>query len=163
MGHSAGGHTAAALALDPRYLEAVGVDPVRRAGLIALSAPVYIDPQEYDTTRPVFAPVAREPALGRPVLHVSADDPPAYVVHGAEDGTVYPINSRKLAEALQAAGVSATLSLRAEEGHVGPLVALSHPFENESDPLAGRLADWVRGLQPAVTSGATAARTRSGT
>lgn len=146
MGHSAGAHTAAALALEPRYLEGAGVDPSRRAGLISISGPVYIDPQEYDTTRPVFAPVADDPKRGRPALYASADDPPAYIIHGAEDGTVYPINSEKLAERLREAGVAAELTLRADEGHVGPLLALSHVFEESDDPLAARLADWIKQL-----------------
>ncbi|MEQ8603133.1 MAG: alpha/beta hydrolase [Marivibrio sp.] len=146
MGHSAGAHTAAALALEPRYLEGAGVDPATRAGLISIAGPVYIDPQEYRTTRPVFAPVADDPERGRPALYASADDPPAYIIHGAEDGTVYPINSEKLADRLRAVGVPVELSLRAEEGHIGPLLALSHVFEESDDPLTDRLAAWIKGL-----------------
>jgi len=146
MGHSAGAHTAAALALEPRYLKGAGVDPARRAGLISIAGPVYIDPQEYKTTRPVFAPVAGDPKRGRPALYASADDPPAYIIHGAEDGTVYPINSEKLAENLRAVGVPVALSLRPGEGHIGPLLALSHVFEESDDPLADRLAMWIKGL-----------------
>lgn len=146
MGHSSGAHTAAAIALDPAFLETAGVPPAARAGLIALSGPVFIDPMDYDTTRPVFAPVADTQTRGRPILHASANDPPAFLIHGAEDDTVYPINSEKLAEALHAVGVPVTLSLREGEGHIGPLLALSHPFEAGKDSLATRLADWVRGL-----------------
>ncbi|MBP5857229.1 alpha/beta hydrolase [Marivibrio halodurans] len=146
MGHSSGAHTAAAIALDPTFLEAAGVPPTARAGLIALSGPVSIDPMDYDKTRPVFAPVADTETRGRPLLHASADDPPTVLIHGVADDTVYPINSEKLAEALDARGVPVTLSLREGEGHIGPLLALSHPFEAGEDPLATRLADWVRGL-----------------
>ncbi|MCR9220201.1 MAG: alpha/beta hydrolase [Alphaproteobacteria bacterium] len=146
MGHSAGAHTAAALMLEPHYLDGAGVDPDLRAGLISISGPVYIDPQEYEITRAVFAPVADQPERGRPALHVSADDPPSFIIHGAADSTVYPINSEKLAAALGAAGVPAQLELRAEEGHIAPLLALAHPFEETENPLAARLAEWVRGL-----------------
>jgi len=165
MGHSAGAHTAAALMLDTTFLEEVGVPVESRAGLISISGPVYIDPQDYSTTRPVFAPVMDDPKRGRPALYASADDPPTYIIHGADDGTVYPINSEKLADALRAVDVPVVLSMRDGEGHVGPLVALSHPFEAQADPLATRLANWMGGLAgqlAATTSDATAARTRSG-
>lgn len=146
MGHSAGAHTAAAVALDEKFLEGAGVPLDARAGLISISGPVYIDPRKYDSTRPVFEPVAEMPKTGRPVLYASADDPPTYVIHGAADDTVYPVNSEKLAEALRDKGVPATLALRPGEGHIGPLLALSHPFEEEETPLADVLADWIREL-----------------
>ena len=149
MGHSAGAHTAATLALDPRYLDGVGVPRHARAGLVALSGPVFIDPMKYDSTWPVFAPVAETPDIGRPVAQVSADDPPAFLVHGGADDTVHPINSEKLAEALEAAGVPVRLAIRKAEGHIAPLVALSHPFAERDDPLAARIAWWIETLDAA--------------
>ena len=63
---------------------------------------------------------ADEVALARltgVVTHVSCDDPPFYIAHGTADNTVYPLHSQLLFDALQVAGVPATLRYVPGAGH----------------------------------------------
>ncbi len=128
VGHSAGAHIAALLALDARRLAdaGVGVDG-RPAGLIGLAGPYAFDPTTYPSTKEIFAP-----ALGsqdaRPVAFAGAGAPPALLMHGLADETVQLSNMRTLAAALQGAGVPMrTLELEGI-GHTGLVLAISRPF-----------------------------------
>lgn len=128
VGHSAGAHIAALLALDARRLAdaGVGVDG-RPAGLIGLAGPYAFDPTTYPSTKEIFAP-----ALGsqdaRPVAFAGTGAPPALLMHGLADETVQLSNMRTLAAALQGAGVPVrTLELEGV-GHTGLVLAISRPF-----------------------------------
>ena len=57
IGHSAGAYIAAMLALDERYLSAVGVAE-RPAGLVGLAGPYAFDPTTFPTTAEIFKPAA---------------------------------------------------------------------------------------------------------
>lgn len=84
-GHSAGGHLAALLALDGRYLRAEGLRPrevVR--GVITLSAPFDVRP-DLVLYRSVFGPEAAERAAASPLLHVHDGAPPFLVVWARHD------------------------------------------------------------------------------
>ena len=48
-------------------------------------------------------------ALASPLVHVDGTDPPMLLVHGARDATVYVEQSRRMHDALETAGVPATL------------------------------------------------------
>ena len=52
-----------------------------------------------------------------PIAHVSADDPPVLILHGATDGTVPSKQAVEFAEALKAAGVDTTLVVLSNVGH----------------------------------------------
>lgn len=136
VGHSAGAHTAALLALDVRRLADAGVGAEDRpAGLIGLAGPYAFDPTTYPTTKEIFAP-----ALGsqdaRPAAFAGAGAPPALLMHGLEDETVQLSNMRTLASALQSAGVHVrTLELE-RIGHTGLVLAISRPFRWRAPVLA---------------------------
>ena len=55
-----------------------------------------------------------------PLAWVSPDDPPFHIVHGTADCTVPPLQSRALHDALDAAGVSSSLTWIDGGGHGGP-------------------------------------------
>ncbi len=55
--------------------------------------------------------------LASPITHVSADDPPFLIVHGAQDNIVPPEQSEALAAALKAVGVPADLQILPGVGH----------------------------------------------
>ncbi|MCF7818495.1 MAG: alpha/beta hydrolase [Kiritimatiellales bacterium] len=64
-------------------------------------------------------------AAASPVTYVTADDPPFLIVHGDNDRTVPPDQSRRLDAALRAAGVESELVILPGSGHGGP--AFSSP------------------------------------
>ena len=54
-----------------------------------------------------------------PVTYATADDPPFLIMHGTADCLVPPLQSRDLTDALEAAGVDATLKFIQGAGHGG--------------------------------------------
>jgi dipeptidyl aminopeptidase/acylaminoacyl peptidase len=52
-----------------------------------------------------------------PVTHISADDPPVLLLHGAADSVVPAQQSVEFAAALKAAGVDCTLLILPDIGH----------------------------------------------
>jgi acetyl esterase/lipase len=103
MGHSAGGHIAAMLAFDQRWLSAVGLSPSSDlAGLIGLAG-AYDFAIDSDVLRGVFGPPANA-AASQPLRYVTRDAPPALLLAGEADTTVKPRNARALAAAIDAAG-----------------------------------------------------------
>lgn len=134
MGHSAGAHQAALLALDPRHLEAVGGDRRWIRGLIGLSGPYALVP-DTDLLRSIFAR-PYTPADWQAVAHVTADAPPALLAHGEQDGIVWIRHSEALETALRAAGVDVTLRRYAHRNHADTVAALSVPARGRAPVLA---------------------------
>jgi acetyl esterase/lipase len=103
MGHSAGGHIAAMLAFDQRWLSAIGLSPSSDlAGLIGLAG-AYDFAIDSDVLRGVFGAPANA-AASQPLRYVTRDAPPALLIAGEADTTVKPRNTRALAAAIDAAG-----------------------------------------------------------
>jgi acetyl esterase/lipase len=145
VGHSAGAHTAALLALDVRRLADAGVVAEDRpAGLIGLAGPYAFDPTTYPTTKEIFAP-----ALGsqdaRPAAFAGAGAPPALLMHGLEDETVKISNMRTLAAALQSAGVPVRTLELGGIGHTGLVLAISRPFRWRA-PVLAEIEAFVRSV-----------------
>lgn len=126
MGHSAGGFIAAALALDPRWLEAAGSSREALAGAVLLAAPIAWQPDE-EPTISIFAaaPGGRIAALPRPEDLAGA--PPMLLLHGADDRVVGPFHSVNLAADLRAAGRPVTLRIYPGVEHIGVLSAMAAP------------------------------------
>lgn len=127
VGHSAGAHIAALLAVEPKYLRAAGTALPAPSGFVGLAGPYAFDPTTYRTTRAIFSDVTN-PATARPAELVTAGAPPALLFHGLDDETVRPWNTRKFAEALNQAGVKVRKLELEGVDHVGTLLALSAPF-----------------------------------
>ncbi len=117
MGHSAGAHIAAMLALDPTYLDAQKVPRNAVKGLIGLAGPYDFLP----LTEPnVIALFASEPnlALTQPIYYVSTRTakpatalPPTLLLHGDADTRVLPKNSINLTRELRATGAAVEFDL----------------------------------------------------
>ena len=126
MGHSAGGFIAAALALDPRWLEAAGASRAMLAGGVLLAAPIAWQPTE----EPTVSIFARAPG-GRIEAVARAEDlagvPPMLLLHGAADTVVGPFHAVDLAAGLRAADRPVTLRVYEGVGHVGVLGAMAGP------------------------------------
>lgn len=134
MGHSAGAHLAALVTLDRRYFEARGGAPPI-AGLIGLSGPYDFLPLREDDVKDMFGPPERY-GESQPIEFVHRGAPPALLIHGVRDETVWPKNSRNLATALQARGVPVRLELYPHVGHADTVAALSTVARGRAPTLA---------------------------
>lgn len=127
MGHSAGAHTAALLALDRSYLEAAGQSPGMIRGMIGLAGPYGFNPMKFRSTRPIFAGIDDiEKAI--PVTFACSATVPLLLIHGIDDSVVLPKNSRELKRlAYGCAGDVKYVELE-DIGHVSILLGLSDSF-----------------------------------
>jgi acetyl esterase/lipase len=125
MGHSSGAHLAALVALDRRYLDALGGGAVRIAGVIGLSGPYDFLPLREADVQDMFGPPPRYPE-SQPIHYVRSDAPPMLLIHGMGDLMVGTHNTRNLAMTLATHGVPVTLRLY-DVGHPGTVAALSLP------------------------------------
>lgn len=132
-GHSAGAHTAALLALDARYLNAVGLRTARIAAVAGLAGPYDFTPNS-DTLREIFS-TAPDLRQMRPTTFARPDAPPMFLATGDADTTVLPKNSVNLASALQAQGSVVELKLYPGIGHVDIAMALAPLFDSKA-PVA---------------------------
>jgi acetyl esterase/lipase len=146
MGHSAGAHIAAMLALDPRWLEAAGEDRARIAGLVGLAGPYDFLPIVRRDIIAVFAPAA-DARETQPVTFADRNAPPALLLHGRADTTVLPRNSQSLAERLAAAGAPATLRLYDGVGHVGIVLGFAR-LTRATSPALDDAAGFIATLAP---------------
>jgi acetyl esterase/lipase len=101
MGHSAGAHIAAMLALDERYLQGAAAKPVQ--GMIGLAGPYDFLPLRRDDLKDMFGPPERYPE-SQPINFVDGDEAPLLLLHGGRDWTVYPRNTENLAARVEAQG-----------------------------------------------------------
>lgn len=123
-GHSAGAYIAAMLALDERWLRGAGLDPCRVEAAAGLAGPYDFLPLTDPTVRAVFGPGPAERST-QPIAHVDPGDPPMLLVAGAEDETVRPGNTLRLAARLREAGVPVETRLIEGAGHLGVLTPLA--------------------------------------
>lgn len=143
MGHSAGGHMAALLALDERHLQ-----PSTRArlrGWIGFAGPYDFLPYTEDYQPALFAPEQRYPD-SQPVNFVSADDVPALLLYGNADTRVKPRNILGLSQRLAQQGV--TFQARCYDGidHAGIIGALSRPLRGRQ-PVWADVLNFLRQLE----------------
>jgi acetyl esterase/lipase len=127
MGHSAGAHIAAMLALDSQYLARAGLSPSMLAGWIGLAGPYDFLPLTSARLKEIFAP---EETIARtqPINFVTPGAPPALLATGETDPTVSPGNSQRLAAKLRAAGVPVTEKRYPDLNHYTIVGALSVPL-----------------------------------
>jgi acetyl esterase/lipase len=128
MGHSAGGFIAAALALDPRWLDRATLPGghAALAGAVLVSAPIAWQPTD-EPVRSIFAPApgGRIAAVPEPAALAAA--PPLLLIHGTADTVVGAFHSTQLARDIAAARGTAHLHLMDGAGHIAPMVALAEP------------------------------------
>lgn len=126
MGHSAGAHIAALLALDARYRAGVDSAAPPLAGWLGLSGPYDFLPIESGYLLEVFPEATR--ADSQPIAFVSADAPPTLLVHGGDDDVVKAGNSERLANALREHHVPVTLKVYPGLGHARIAAELAPPL-----------------------------------
>ena len=127
MGHSAGAYNAAMLALNERWLAAVGLDA--RAdirGFIGLAGPYDFLPLGQDSRDALGTVSDRET---QPIAYVDGREAPMLLITGLDDTTVRPRNTTSLAEAVRRKGGRADTRLYEGVGHVGLVTAIAAPFQ----------------------------------
>lgn len=127
MGHSAGAYNAAMLALDGRYLRAVGVDAHRVSGLIGLAGPYDFLPLKSAISKGVFG-FPDTPITTQPIHFAGAGAPPALLITGSQDETVEPRNTARLAQRLRASGVDVQEIVYPHVSHRMLVAALASPL-----------------------------------
>jgi acetyl esterase/lipase len=125
MGHSAGAYNAAMLALDPQWLEAVGMRPARDlAGVIGIAGPYDFLPLQDEDLKVTFGP-PEQLSQTQPINFVDGQNPPMLLLQGDSDTTVQPGNTRRLAERIRQRGGRVETRFYAGVGHEAIAGALS--------------------------------------
>jgi acetyl esterase/lipase len=129
MGHSAGAYIAAMLALDPQWLNGVGLNTGRDiAGLIGVSGPYDFLPLKDRDLVDIFGGANR--AVTQPITFADGRKPSALLVSGGADNVVDPGNATRLAERLRHAGNDATAIRYRRFGHITVLVGYAPLLSN---------------------------------
>ncbi|MBS0516919.1 MAG: alpha/beta hydrolase [Proteobacteria bacterium] len=140
-GHSAGGHIAALLACDKRYLAAVGLAPRDLAGMIGLAGAYAFLPYVDDEAE-IFGDDAKGRYDSQPINFVDGDEPPLLLLQGLDDDEVTPNNAEAMAEREHAMNGSAVLKLYPGADHGDLLVALAHG-RNGKPPVLRDMLDFI--------------------
>lgn len=135
MGHSAGAHIAALLALDKEYLEDVGQPQSIIRGMIGLAGPYGFDPSEYRSTRPIFSDVNPVDKV-KPVNFACSAVSPLLLFHGSDDSVVDARNSQDLSQRIDSCGGNVEYIELAEAGHVSIVLGLSSTFLGNNEILS---------------------------
>ncbi|NJO38319.1 MAG: alpha/beta hydrolase [Rhizobiales bacterium] len=151
IGHSAGAHIAALLALNPDYLAAEDMKLSDIDGFIGLAGPYDFLPIKDPTVREIFD--VDDLNATQPVSHARALAPRTLLLTGDDDATVLPRNSVRLHGAISDHGGDAVLMVYEGIGHVGIILALASPLRW----LAPTLDDIVAFIRRANASGRSAA------
>ena len=148
MGHSAGAHIAAMLAIDATWLRKVELVPGRDiSGLIGISGPYDFLPFKDETLKIIF--VGDRPET-QPITHVTAGAPPALLLTGDKDDVVGAGNSIRFAERLRAAGNEATAVIYPRTGHYVIVAAIA--------PVIRRLVPVLRDTEAFIAKVLSSAR-----
>ncbi|MEP6939220.1 MAG: alpha/beta hydrolase [Rudaea sp.] len=139
MGHSAGGHIAALLACDKRYLAKVGMRPREFAGLLGLAGAYAFLPYVDDEAE-IFGDDPQGRYDSQPINFVDGDEPPLLILQGLDDDEVPPKNAEAMAERAQAMDGNAVLKLYPEMDHGALLLAFARGRASASPVLADVLA-----------------------
>ena len=95
MGHSAGAHIGSLLSFDEHYLAAAGGDSSWIRGFIGLAGPYDFLPLREEYVKAVFAPSSYHDS--QTINFIDGTEPPALLLHGLDDHTVWSTNSKSLA------------------------------------------------------------------
>jgi len=143
IGHSAGAHLAALIALDSRYLQEKNVSQNNIVGMIGLAGPYAFEPEQYRRFRPIFAN-AEPVELSQPVSYARGDSPPLLLLHGTDDRIVLPLHSQLLQERMNSEdGRVKRLELEGV-GHFGIVLALSEPFAYLAPNLLPSIENFIQ-------------------
>ena len=136
-GHSAGGHSALMLALDPRYLGAVGMAPSDLTGVVSLAGPTGLENLRGGGLKGVFPRAIPDGAFS-PVASAARyaeAAPPILLMIGLDDDVVHASSVSRLADAIRAGGGSVMVKAYPGIGHIGLMLGFATPFAGNSSTV----------------------------
>lgn len=139
MGHSAGAHMAALLALDPNYLKKVKVSTSLIKGFIGLSGPYDFKPGP--NVKPIFAD--SDPKLWEPIELVKGPTVPMLLLQGRYDQLVDHRNAVNLANKVNGNGGRATLKIYRRFEHFTIILPLAGMFAWLA-PVRSQIVDFIK-------------------
>ncbi len=148
-GHSAGGHLASLLALEPRWLAHHGlpVDLVR--GCAPLSGVYQFGPESGLSQRPRFLGSASDTTVERdasPLYRITPDAPPFFLSWGTRDFPHLVVQGERMAAALKQAGVPTTVGVYEGFDHFDVHVTSGQP----DSEWVHQLSQWLNELPSAA-------------
>lgn len=123
MGHSAGAHMAAMLALNDQYLAQAGVPPHSIVGLIGLSGPYALVPNS-ETLNAIFTR-PYTPEDWQPRRFASDRAPPTLLLQGAADTVVSAKQTLEMRDALQSHSVYVESHFYPKRGHADTVASFA--------------------------------------
>lgn len=126
VGHSAGAHTTALLALDEQYLRAVGLSANAVQGFASLAGPVATEWTDPDV-QALMGP-REQWSMTYPLEYVDGSEKPLLLLHGGKDKVVAAASSLRLAAQVRERGGCVRLKVYPGLGHIGIVIALSLPL-----------------------------------
>lgn len=151
VGHSAGAYNAAMVALDARWLQAVGATPDALAGWVGLAGPYDFYPIENPDVQPVFDH-PNYPPDSQPGAFVSERSPRTFLGTARSDKSVNAQrNTVALGEKLKAAGVPVQVRVYKHIGHTTLAASLAAPLRWLA-PVLDDVANFIDTGRPARRS-----------
>jgi len=129
-GHSAGAYIAAMLASDLRYIADVGGDSRWIRGVIGIAGPYDFLPLKDPNLVALFGGPSRDDT--QPIRYIDGPRPPMLLVAGAEDTTVSPGNTERMAARLRAFGSEVETKIYPGVGHIGIILSIAPGFRSRA-------------------------------
>ena len=135
MGHSSGAHIAAMLALNEKYLAAVGGSRTWLRGMVGMAGPYDFLPLADPTLRDMFGP-AYQFEQSQPIMFTDGRNPPLLLLHGEDDEIVEVKNTRNLAASVGRAGGPVETVIYPKMPHARLLASIGPVLRGQSDVLS---------------------------
>ena len=146
-GHSAGAYTVAMLTLDPRWLQAEGVDPGIVKAAVGLCGPYDFYPFTVERAAAAMRGAA-DPMMTQPIRFARADAAPMLLVSAGADVQVHAHNAVNLTARLRAMGGRVVHEDYPGLSHEDIVMALSKPFRGKGPVLDHAVAFLNREMPP---------------
>lgn len=140
IGHSAGAHLAAMIALDRRYMEGAGAPDLIRAAA-GLAGPYDFLPFDVPAAVNAFGRTP-DPTLTQPVAFVRPDAPPLWLGHGTADRVVHAEDTVILCDRMRAVGGRCEARLYEGLSHAD-LIATFSPLFRDKAPVLRDATDFL--------------------
>ncbi len=144
MGHSSGGHMAALLGTDARYLARWKLRPRDLAGVIGLAGVYDFLPSRERIVRQAFGDESAWPS-SQPGNFADGDEPPFLLLHGGSDRRVRKSNSERFAARLRERNDPVELRILPRTGHI----ALVNGFRSPRfSTVLEETLPWIKSAPP---------------
>ena len=129
-GHSAGAYIAVMLASDPAYLVNVHGELSWIRGVIGIAGPYDFLPLHRMDLIAIFGGPNRTET--QPISYIDGKRPPMFLAAGADDATVEPANTTRMAARLQGFGSEVETKIYPGVGHIGIILSLAPGFRGRT-------------------------------